>query len=1186
MAIIYSYPQAIPKDSDLIIGTVTYDPNDPSPVRGNPTRSFRVSDLAASITGNSYTLTSKALGANSSIVLTDNTGFIAGTVNFNSGAGMSVLDAGNTITITNTGVLSNIEGAGISLSGTTGNVTITNSGVTGMLVTDTTYIDLSLSSATGDVTLTAALSATGTPTSSNFLRGDNIWAVPAGGGTVTSVNAGTGIAVDNTDPDNPIISNTGVLSNIGGTGISISGSTGNSTITNTAPDQTVVLTGAGGTTISGTYPSFTITSADGKGVEAVVAGTAISVDSSDAANPIVTNTAPDQTVVITGSGGATVTGAYPNFNISTTDNEGVETIVAGTAISVDSTNPASPIVNNLSPDQTVVLTEGDNVTITGTYPNFTISSADSLVDSVNGQTGVVVLDTDNISEGSTNLYDKTVVITGSGGATVTGTYPNFNINTTDEEGVESVTATGIGINVNNTDPANPIISNTLPDQTVVITGSGGATITGTYPSFNIDTTDATGVETLVAGTAISIDSTDAANPIVTNTAPDQTVVITGSGNTSVTGAYPNFNISSDSGVTSLIAGDNITLSPVSGLGDVTVNAPGLIPYAETSTVNIQFVSEDVALGGGGSSDTVVPSQLAVKTYVDNAVVGGLIYQGGYDASANTPILDSRGTQIAVTKGWTYTVTADGTFYGEVVKVGDVLIAETNLAAGTGALTDWTTVQSNIDVATDTVLGIANFPTAGGLSVTAGAVSLPVTGVTAGAYTNANITVDNKGRVTAATDGGGVTDLTTANSTYVNLLDSGTASQPILTASLSAGSGIATEFLRGDNTWNTAITSITAGTGLNGGTITTTGTIDLAATTVAPGTYTNANITVDQQGRITVAANGDIGVASFTASSGAFISLSPITLQTGAVTLTSDLSASGTANSNSYLRGDNTWATPVNSLITTNGTYISLTPITAATGAVTVTADLSASGTADNTTFLRGDNQWVTVAGTTYDYSSAQSGSNVNLNLIPSTGTTDTVTLVAGSGITLTDNGSNNVTVAASASGAVIYQGGYDATTNTPDLTTSPNSILKGWMYTVTVDGTFYGETLRVGDVLISNIDNPTSLANWTTVQSNIDLATAGTSGTAIRGLAGFNEDNFTVSNGFVSAKSTTSNSTITGTATVTHTLDTRDVIVQLYDTVTFETIYADVVRTSITEVTVNFGVVPTNPVRVLIMKAN
>ena len=289
MAIIYSYPQAIPKDSDLIIGTVTYDPNDPSPVRGNPTRSFRVSDLAASITGNSYTLTSKALGANSSIVLTDNTGFIAGTVNFNSGAGVSALNSGNTITITNTGVLSNIAGTGISLSGTTGNVTITNSGVTGMAITDTTFVDLSLTSSTGDVTLTAALSATGTPTNLNFLRGDNVWATPAGGGTVTSVNSGTGISVDNTDPDNPIINNS-------------------------APDQTVVLTGSGGITITGTYPSFNVDSVPG-GVITVTAGTNISITGT-ASDPIINNTAPDQVVTISGAGATSVAGSYPNFTVS------------------------------------------------------------------------------------------------------------------------------------------------------------------------------------------------------------------------------------------------------------------------------------------------------------------------------------------------------------------------------------------------------------------------------------------------------------------------------------------------------------------------------------------------------------------------------------------------------------------------------------------------------------------------------------------------------------------------------------------------------------------------------------------------------------------------------------------------------------------------------------------------------
>lgn len=57
-------------------------------------------------------------------------------------------------------------------------------------------------------------------------------------------------------------------------------------------------------------------------------------------------------------------------------------------------------------DQTVVLTEGANVTITGTYPSFTIASDDVVgaVTSVNGETEVVVLDTDNVNQGSSNLY--------------------------------------------------------------------------------------------------------------------------------------------------------------------------------------------------------------------------------------------------------------------------------------------------------------------------------------------------------------------------------------------------------------------------------------------------------------------------------------------------------------------------------------------------------------------------------------------------------------------------------------------------------------------------------------------------------------------------------------------------------------------------------------------------------------
>jgi hypothetical protein len=222
-------------------------------------------------------------------------------------------------------------------------------------------------------------------------------------------------------------------------------------------------------------------------------------------------------------------------------------------------------------------------------------------------------------------------------------------------------------------------------------------------------------------------------------------------------------------------------------------------------------------------------------------------------------------------------------------------------------------------------------------------------------------------------------------------------------------------------------------------------------------------------------------------------------------------------------------------------------------------------------------------------------------------------------------------------GGLVYQGGYNAATNTPDLTTSPNSILKGWTYTVTADGTFFGEQLRVGDVLIAEVNDPSALTDWTTVQNNIDLASltqvgignvnidgagnkdglslAYASGTAtvgldINGLPSFSinpisgadllsleiplyngdssdaNEKIEVATLLSAASSQISYAeTITDTdLTIDHNLGTKDVIVQLFDVFTGETVYADVERISTSRIGVTFSATPTNSIRVLVQK--
>ncbi len=90
---------------------------------------------------------------------------------------------------------------------------------------------------------------------------------------------------------------------------------------------------------------------------------------------------------------------------------------------------------------------------------------------------------------------------------------------------------------------------------------------------------------------------------------------------------------------------------------------------------------------------------------------------------------------------------------------------------------------------------------------------------------------------------------------------------------------------------------------------------------------------------------------------------------------------------------------------------------------------------------------------------------------------------------------NGFVVDADLVGLMSYKGGYNASTNSPDLDSpTAGAVKKGYAYAVTTAGTFLTAALEVGDVLIAEIDDPSTLADWTLLQTNLGAATESTSG--------------------------------------------------------------------------------------------
>ena len=290
---------------------------------------------------------------------------------------------------------------------------------------------------------------------------------------------------------------------------------------------------------------------------------------------------------------------------------------------------------------------------------------------------------------------------------------------------------------------------------------------------------------------------------------------------------------------------------------------------------------------------------------------------------------------------------------------------------------------------------------------------------------------------------------------------------------------------------------------------------------------------------------------------------------------------------------------VNSVNTTDGTYINLTPNSATTGAVVVTADLSAvDGTAvSGTRFLSKDNTWdvpvspvamtqatlglgrlrynigatpaaetqSTVANRTYGVTK-----NANNQLIVNVPWSDSNTGLTSVGITetgsaltitnspLTSNGNINIAGAGTASQVILG-----------NLTLG--TLTSGTVTSIATTGPITGGTITgSGTIGISNATSGAVGAARVSAGTGISVAVAG--------------GNFTVTNTQNNSDNTFAE-TITDTdLTIDHNLGTTDVIVQLYDVTEGVTVYADVDRISANRIGVTFGSTPPNSVRVLVQK--
>jgi hypothetical protein len=345
--------------------------------------------------------------------------------------------------------------------------------------------------------------------------------------TVTSVNGQTGAVVLTTTniAEGTNLYYTDVrarASNSAGTGISYDSATG--VITNSAPDQTVVLTAGTGISTSGTYPNFTIANTS-PSLGGDVVGPASATDNAVARYDSTTGKLIQNSLVIIDD-----TGSVTGVNALTAESLTVNNNATLGSSNTDTLDVRARISSDLEPNT-------DAAHDIGTSGRNWRDGFFSRNLQAEGKVVSPHFDALNSAGGQLRNSSGTAQLQwGGGGGNNVSVDVAININPANAQVDLSPTGTG-------TVRIAPATAGTM--NNMVIGGTTPLAITGT----TITATSFVGsgasltnvVNSLTASTGISVSGSTGA-VTVTNTAPDQTVAISAGTGISVSGTYPNFTV--------------------------------------------------------------------------------------------------------------------------------------------------------------------------------------------------------------------------------------------------------------------------------------------------------------------------------------------------------------------------------------------------------------------------------------------------------------------------------------------------------------------------------------------------------------------------------------------------------------------------------------------------------------------